>query len=129
MLTEEKKKELLENITSIEEQVKRLNKEKSGYASQLEQGVIENVRDRFNGIADGDKVKVQYTDWDFKWNHKVYEGIFYLKGFHVTRYYYAPNMEEYVQVDLYKVKKDGSKSMRTEVINNQNVVNIEKVTE
>lgn len=129
MLTEEKKKELIENITSIEEKVKRLNEEKSGYVSQLVQGVIENVRNRFSGIADGDKVKVRYTDWDFKWNHKVYEGIFYLKGFHVTHYYYASNIEEYVLVDLYKVKKDGSKSMRTEVINNKHVVSIEKVTE
>lgn len=125
MLTEEKKKELLENITSIEEKVKRLNEEKMGYARQLEQGVIENVRNRFSGIAEGDKVKVRYTDWD----DKVNEQILYLKGFHVTHYYYVSNIEEYVQVDFYKVKKDGSKSMRTEVINNEHVINIEKVTE
>ncbi len=125
MLTEEKKKELLENITSIEEQVNRLNEEKRGYARQLEQGVIENVRDRFSGIAEGDKVKVRYTDW----NDKAHEEIFYLKGFHVARYYYVSNIEEYVQVDFYKVKKDGSKSLRAEVINNKHIVNIEKVAE
>lgn len=123
MLTEEKKKELIENITAIEEQVKRLNEEKRGYALQLEQGVIENVRNRFSGIAEGDKVKVLYTDW----NDKVHKEIFYLKGFHVTHYYYVSNIEEYVQVDFYKVKKDGSKSLRAEAINNKHIVNIEKV--
>lgn len=123
MLTEEKKKELLENITAIEEQVNRLNEEKMGYAHQLEQGVIENVRDRFSGIAEGDKVKVRYTDW----HDKVHEEIFYLKGFNVVRYYYVSNIEEYVQVDFYKVKKDGSKSLRAEAINNKHIVNIEKV--
>ena len=125
MFTEEKKKELLENIAAIEEQVNRLNEEKRGYSLQLEQGVIENVRNRFSGIAEGDKVKVRYTDW----HDKVHEEIFYLKGFHVVRYYYVSNIEEYVQVDFYKVKKDGSKSLRAEVINNKHIVNIEKITE
>lgn len=129
MLTEEKKKELLKNIEVIEEQVKCLNKEKNGYVNQLIQDAVETVRNRFSGIAEGDKVKVQYSDWDFNRSHKVYEEIFYLKGFHIPHYYYLPNIEECVQVDFFKTKKDGSKSLRTQVLNNTYIKSIEKVTE
>ena len=129
MLTEEKRKELRENVMVIEEQVKHLNKEKDGYVRELVQDAVETVRNRFSGIAEGDKVKVQYSDWDFNWNHKVYEGIFYLKGFHIAHYYYLSNIEECVQVDFFKTKKDGSKSLRTQVLNNKYIVSIEKVTE
>lgn len=125
MLTEEKKKKLLENIRAIEEQVKRLNKEKNGYLNQLVQDAVETVINRFSDISDGDKVKVQYNDW----NDRVHEEIFYLKGYHITSYYDILKPDDYVQVDFFKVKKDGSKSMRTQVLNNKYIINIEKVTE
>lgn len=126
MLTEEKRKELRENIMVIEEQVKHLNKEKNGYIQQLVSDAVECVRNRFSGIAEGDKVKVRFREG---WHDKVVEDTFYLKGFHMAYYYDPFRMMEYVQVDFFKTKKDGSQSLRTQVINNHYIDSIEKVTE
>ena len=126
MLTEEKRKELRENIMVIEEQIRNLNKEKNACTQELVQDAIEQVKARFSNVAEGDKVKVRYTDG---WCDKEMVEEFYLKGYHLAYYFNPTEMMGYVQVDFFKVKKDGSQSLRTQVINNQRIISIEKVTE
>ena len=125
MLTEEKRKEYKENLMVLGEQIKHLKSEMSLCLTALVKDAIERVQANYNQIAIGDKVKVRYTQWD----DKVVEDVFYLKDFHMCHYYDDNDMESYVKVDFYKVKKDGTKSLRVTSISNIYIKSIEKVTE
>ena len=126
MLTEERRNELRENLTVIGEQIRQLTNEKNACIQELVKDAVDQVRERYNNVAIGDKVKVRYTDG---WNDKEVEEVFYLKNFCLYTYYNPDDMPSYVRVEFFKTKKDGSQSLRTTSICAHYVISIDKVTE
>lgn len=126
MLTEEKRKELHENLMVIGEQIKHLTNEKNACIQELVKDAIDQVKERFSNVAIGDKVKVRYIEG---WNDRETEDTFYLKNFYLCSYYDPDDMPSYVKLEFFKTKKDGSQSMRTDSICAHYIISIEKVTE
>ena len=126
MLTEEKRKELHENLMFIGEQIRHLTNEKNACIQELVKDAVDQVKERFSHVAIGDKVKVRYTD---SWNDRETEDTLYLKNFCLSSYYDPDNMPSYVRVEFFKTKKDGNQSLRTASICAHYIISIDKVTE
>lgn len=126
MLTKEQIDEINSRIKTLGENIRGLEREKKVLETQLVENAIEVVKSKYPGLQKGDKVKVVYKGW---FGEKNYESVFFLDKFRMCAYYSHSNMEDYVKVDFHKVKKDGTPSLRSEYINNGDIISMEKVTE
>lgn len=131
ILNENELNEAYAEIKTINEQIKSLENRKDEIVRMLSQSAINKAKNHFPGIEFGDKVKVVRSVYDRR-NPKATETVIrYMGGFFINRYSYV-NYHDYdrnVQIELYQVKKDGTRSLKKDETHVSNIVSIEKVEE
>ena len=118
-------------ITTINEQIKNLENKKAEITRMLSQSAINKAKDKFPGIEFGDKVKVVRSVYDWN-NPKATETVIrYMGRFDLNRYAYIDyhDYDRNVQLELYQVKKDGTRSQKKDEIHINKIISIEKVEE
>lgn len=131
ILNENELNEAYAEIMSINEKINDLNKRKSEIGKMLTQNAINKAKSCFPGIEFGDKVKVVRSVYDWK-NPKATETIIrYMGNYFLDRYTYGDffNRDEYIKLELYQVKKDGTRSLKKDENFVSRIVSIEKVEE
>ena len=134
ILNENELNEAYAEMKSIYEKTRELEKRKGEINRMLIQNAINKAKSRFPGIEFGDKVKVvrkAYRAWDSKNPNATETVIRYMGDYFRDRYgssdYY--NHDEYIKLELYQVKKDGTRSLKKDETNISSIISIEKVEE
>lgn len=131
ILNENELNEAYAEIKSINEKIRDLDKRKNEIGNLLIQSAINKAKNHFPGIEFGDKVKVVRSVYDWK-NPKATETVIrYMGGFFLNRYAYGDyaNYDKSIKLELYQVKKDGTRSLKKDETHISNIVSIEKVEE
>jgi len=131
ILNENELNEAYAEIQSINEKIRGLDKRKSEISQMLTQSAINKAKNRFPGIEFGDKVKVVRSVYDWK-NPKATETVTrYMGGYFLDRYAYGDyaNYDKSIKLELYQVKKDGTRSLKKDETHISNIISIEKVEE
>ena len=131
ILNENELNEAYAEINSIDEKISDLDKRKNEISQMLTQNAINKAKSRFPGIEPGDKVKVVRKDTDL-FNHTSTETVIrYMGNYFHARYGYTDyrNRDEYIKLELYQVKKDGSRSLKKDETYVSGIISIEKVEE
>jgi hypothetical protein len=118
-------------IKSINDKISELDKRKSEISQMLTQSAINKAKSQFPGIEFGDKVKVVRSVYDFR-NPKATETVIrYMGGYFLDPYAYGDyyDRDKYIKLELYQVKKDGTRSLKKDETHISNIVSIEKVEE
>ena len=131
ILNENELNEAYAEIKSINEKIRDLDKRKNEIGQMLTQSAINKAKSKFPGIEFGDKVKVVRSVYDWK-NPKATETVTrYMGGYFLDRYAYGDyaNYDKSIKLELYQVKKDGTRSLKKDETHISNIVSIEKVEE
>lgn len=131
ILNENELNEAYAEIKSINEKIRDLDKRKNEIGQMLTQSAINKAKSRFPGIEFGDKVKVVRSVYDWR-NPKATETVIrYMGGYFLDRYAYGDytNYDKSIKLELYQVKKDGTRSLKKDETRLNNIVSIEKVEE
>ena len=131
ILSETELNEAYAEIKSINEKIRDLDKRKNEIGKMLTQSAINKAKNKFPGIEFGDKVKVVRSVYDWK-NPKATETVIrYMGGYFLNRYAYGDyaNYDKSIKLELYQVKKDGTRSLKKDETHVSNIVSIEKVEE
>lgn len=131
ILNENELNEAYAEIKSLNEKIRDLDKRKNEIGQMLTQNAINKAKNRFPGIEFGDKVKVVRSVYDWK-NPKATETVIrYMGGYFLNRYAYGDyaNYDKSIKLELYQVKKDGTRSLKKDETHLSNIVSIEKVEE
>ena len=118
-------------MAAINEKINDHNKRKSEINQLLVQSAINKAKSRFPGIEFGDKVKVVRSVYDWR-NPMATETVIRCMGrFFLDRYAYGDyyDRNESIKLELYKMKKDGTRSLKKDETRISNIVSIEKVEE
>lgn len=131
ILNENELNEAYDEIKSINEKIRDLDKRKSEINQMLSQNAINKAKSQSPGVEFGDKVKVVRRVYDFR-NPKATETVIrYMGGYFVDHYGYGDyyNRDECIKLELYQVKKDGTRSLNKDKTHIGNIISIEKVEE
>ena len=131
ILTERELNGAYAEITAINEQIKNLENKKADITRMLGQSAINKAKSKFSDIEFGDKVKVVRSVYDWN-NPKATETVIrYMGRFFMGRYNYIDyhDYERQVQLELYQVKKDGTRSQKKDETVIAKIISIEKVEE
>ena len=131
ILNENELNEAYAEIKSINEKIRGLDKRKNEISQMLTQSAINKAKNRFPGIEFGDKVKVVRSVYDWKNPNATETVIRYMGGYFLNRYAYGDyaNYDKSIKLELYQVKKDGTRSLKKDETHVSNIVSIEKVEE
>lgn len=131
ILNENELNEAYAEIKSINEKIRDLDKRKNEIGQMLTQSAISKAKSRFPGIEFGDKVKVVRCIYDWRNPNATETVIRYMGNFFLDRYAYIDytNYDKYIKLELYQVKKDGTRSLRKDETHVSQIVSIEKVEE
>ena len=120
-------------IKAINGKISDLDKRKDEINQTLVQSAINKARSRFPGIEFGDKVRVVREVYDWR-DPKATETVTrYMGRYILDRYakcygdYY--DRDEYINLELYQVRKDGSRALKKDETRVTQIVSIEKVGE
>ena len=131
ILNENELNEAYAEMKSIYEKTRELDKRKCEINQMLIRNAINKAKSRFPGIEPGDKVKVVRKTYDWRNPNATETVIRYMGGYFRDRYgssdYY--NHDEYIKLELYQVKKDGTRSLKKDETNISSIISIEKVEE
>jgi len=131
ILNENELNEAYAEIKVINEQIKSLENRKDEIGRLLIQSAINKAKNRFPGIEFGDKVKVVREVYDWR-NSKTTETVIrYMGGYFLDRYSYGDydDHDRNVKLELYQVKKDGTRSLKKDETRVSKIVSIEKAEE
>ena len=131
ILNENELNEAYAEIKSINEKIRDLDKRKNEISQMLTQSAINKAKSKFPGVEFGDKVKVVRKVYDWRNMSKVETVIRYMGGFFLDQYAYGDCYDryKYIKLELYQVKKDGTRSLKKDETHVSNIVSIEKVEE
>lgn len=131
ILNENELNEAYAEIKSINEKIRDLDKRKNEIGQMLTQSAINKAKNKFPGIEFGDKVKVVRSVYDWKNPNATETVIRYMGGYFLNRYAYSDytNYDKSIKLELYQVKKDGTRSLKKDETHISNIVSIEKVEE
>lgn len=113
-------------INGLKQQINKINKDISELAGQITGHYIARFQERFPGIQKGDKVRAKFKGWS---GNEYSEVVF------VGETYVAPGtnydtMNDFdIMVRFYKVKSDGTQSLRYEDFRSIRIVSLTKVSE
>ena len=133
ILNENELHEAYDEIKSINEKISSLKDRKGEINNMLIQSAIGKAKAQFPGIEFGDKVKVVRHIWDRSAQGIVatpvigYMGEYFIDGRYVYGDFYDRSKE--LRLNLYQIKKDGTRSLKKDEIHFRNIVSIEKVEE
>ena len=133
ILNENELHEAYDEIRSINEKINSLKDRKGEINNILIQNAIGKAKTRFPGIEFGDKVKVVRRIYDEKARGVISSPIIGFMGeyFIDSRYVYGDfcDLTKELRLNLYQIKKDGTRSLKKDEIYIRNLVSIEKVEE
>ena len=132
ILNENELNEAYDEIKSINEKISSLKDRKGEIDMMLEQSACNKAKAQFPGIEFGDKVKVVRRIYDRQNPDATTTIIGYMGNYFIDRRFvfgdiYDRNRE--IMFELFKVKKDGTRSPKKDDIYFRNIVSIEKVEE
>jgi hypothetical protein len=131
ILNENELNEAYAEIKSINEKIRDLDKRKSEISQMLTQSAINKAKSKFPGVEFGDKVKVVRSIYDLRNSNATETVIRYMGGYFLSHYAYGDyaNYDKSIKLELYQVKKDGTRSLKKDETHVSNIVSIEKVEE
>ena len=133
ILNENELNEAYDEIKSINEKISSLKDRKDEINNILIRSAIVKAKTQFPGIEFGDKVKVERRIWDRNTQEVITAPIIGFMGeyFIDSRYVYGDfyDRTKELRLNLYQIKKDGTRSFKKEEIYIRNLVSIEKVEE
>lgn len=133
ILNENELHEAYDEIKSINEKISSLKDRKGEINNILIQSAIGKAKIKFPGVEFGDKVKVVRYVWDRNTQGVVATPIIGFMGeyFIDNRYIYSDfyDRAKELSLNLYQIKKDGTRSLKKDEIYIHNIVSIEKVEE
>lgn len=131
ILNETELNEAYDEIKSVDEKLTILAKRKGEINQMLIQNSINKAKNQFQGIEFGDKVKVIRKVYEWRNPNATETVIRYMGNFFL--YHYVGNdylnYDKYIKLELYQVKKDGTRSLRKDENFVSSIVSIEKVEE
>ena len=134
ILSENELKEAYDEIKSINGKISSLKDRKDEINKMLEQSAIGKAKTQFPGVEYGDKVKVVRRIYDRNEQKVVAVPIIGYMGRYFIDSRYVPwddfnDRTKELRLNLYQIKKDGTRSLKKEEIYIRNLVSIEKVEE
>lgn len=133
ILNENELNEAYDEIKSINEKISSLKDRKDEINNILIQNAINKAKTQFPGVEYGDKVKVVRRIYDEKARGVISAPIIGFMGeyFIDSRYVYGDIYDRVkeLRLNLYQIKKDGTRSLKKDEIYIRNLVSIEKVEE
>ena len=130
ILNEAETKELFNELKSINEEINSLNKRSGEIKQVIIQSVVGKEKAKYPGIEFGDKVKVVRKKWSFNNPDATEEVVGFMGNFFVKYFsyaYFSNDILPSVYMELYQVKKDGSRSQRKDEMTLSAIVSIEKI--
>ena len=131
ILNENELNEAYAEIKSIDEKINGLDKRRCEICHMLVQNAINKAKNRFPGIEFGDKVKVVRRTHELH-NPDATETVTrYMGSYFHARYGYSDyyNCYDYIKLELYQEKMDGTRSFRKDETYANSIISIEKVEE
>ena len=131
ILNENELNDAYAEIKSLNEKSNAIKNRIGEIRQMLIQSAILNAKKQFSGIEFGDKVKVVRNVYDWR-NPKATETVIrYMGGFFIDKYAYGyySDYNNHIRLELYQVKKDGTRSLKKDETSLSNIVSIEKVEE
>jgi hypothetical protein len=129
ILNEAEIKELKDEYYAIKDKIRELEKRTDEIDATIVRNSCNIVASRFIPLEFGDKIRVTYKEWIGVSGYKdvVLEGFFgnfYMEEKHP---YTVDNGVGSVKLRTYQIKKDGTRSQKSDSVFVQNVVSIEKM--
>lgn len=129
ILNETEIKELKDEYYAIRDKIRELEKRTDEIDATIVRNSCNIVASRFIPLKFGDKIRVTYKEWIGISGYKdvVLEGFFgnfYMEEKHP---YTVDNGVGSVKLRTYQIKKDGTRSQKSDSVFVQNVVSIEKM--
>lgn len=123
-------KELRDEYFNIKEKIRELQKRTDEIDATIVRNSCNIVASRFIPLEFGDKIRVTCKVWTLKgYIEDVKEGFFgnfYMDEAHP---YTVDNGVSMVRLRIYQIKKDGTRSQRSDYVFGGSIANIEKVEE
>lgn len=131
ILTDNEINEAFEEIKSVDAKIRELEKRRNEVNGMLTKNAIAVARSKFPGIEWGDKVEVTRAVYSYNNPGATKTYIGFMGRFFLDRYYdtFEKNREQYLRLELYQVKKDGTRSQRKDELRFSSIVSIKKVEE
>ena len=129
ILNEAEIKELKDEYYAIKDKIRELEKRTDEIDATIVRNSCNIVASRFIPLEFGDKIRVTYKEWIGISGYKdvVLEGFFgnfYMEEKHP---YTVDNGVGSVKLRTYQIKKDGTRSQKSDSVFVQNIVSIEKM--
>ena len=133
ILNENELNEAYDEIRSIDEKISSLKDRKDEINNILIRHAINKAKTQFPGIEYGDKVKVVRRIYDEKARGVISAPIIGFMGeYFIDSWYVYGDFYDYakeLRLNLYQIKKDGTRSFKKDDIYFRDIVSIEKVEE
>ena len=131
ILTNNEINEAFEEIRAVDAKIKELTERRNEINQMLTQNAIAVARSKFPGIERGDKVEVTREVYSYSNPGATKTDIGFMGNFFLDHYYgtFEKNREQYLRLELYQIKKDGTRSLRKDDIRLSSIVSIKKVEE
>lgn len=129
ILNEAEIKELKDEYYNIKDKIRELERRTDEIDATIVQNSCNIVASRFIPLKFGDKIRVTYKEWVGMGGYKdvVLEGFFGSFYMDERHPYTVDNGVSSVKIRLYQIKKDGTRSQRSDYVFAQNIVSIEKL--
>lgn len=113
-------------IKDLKQQIDKLNEEISKLGRQVSGHYIAQFQERFPGIQKGDKVIAKFKGWSGNEHSEV---LFFGEPYVATGTNYSTMNDFDIMVRFYRVKNDGTQSLRYEDTRSIRIVSLTKVSE
>ncbi len=129
ILNENELNEAYEQLRSVDDKITDLKKRKAEINQLITASTIAKVKAKYPGIEFGDKVEVEYSGYDWRYANATKTKVGFMGHFFLKRFFIESDheRENYIRLELYQVKKDGTKSLKKDEICISNILSIKKV--
>lgn len=132
ILNENELNEAYEQLSAVHDKITDLKKRQAEINQMITASAIAKVKARYPSIEFGDKVEVVCNaSYDWKNPKATKTMVGFIGNFFLSRFFFEfdHDRENYVRLELYQVKKDGTRSLKKDEISSMNIVSIKKVEE
>lgn len=115
-------------VVAINTEIQKLKSRKSLIVKEIQAENKERVFAKYPDIKEGDKVKIIYEPF-FYWNrsHERKELIGFFGGAYLDSWDSDTTAIDAYKFRIYKVKKDGTQSLRNDRLNQDEIISITKI--
>lgn len=128
ILNEAEIQELKDEYYNIKDKIRELERRTDEIDATIVRNSCNIVASRFIPLKFGDKIRVTHKVWHYPgYVNEVNEGFFGSFYMDERHPYTMDNGVSGVKIRLYQIKKDGTRSQRSDYVFAQNIVSIEKL--